>query len=413
MSDSSASQLNVLCLIYEGDSMIDHDPIVTNYGPFMTEEPTRGDDIDLQDQQAPLNACLDALLYQDGEARSLTQRSLDLIAASTKKLDRKHDSFIRFLRWFGHDRLRSKHISYDEVEVCEHPLHPYFIGECCRTALRHKAEHLVKSVKYYVQALQGMYTVSTCPQCHIQQRYIQPYNLTSYSVPNWSLLLPRLVTYSLGGCAWGHMGIYYKYADDANASMRDPAKGLRYLLDTESEGNVIGRVFDSIGDHYIQGNGCDQDPTLALTFYQRAVDLGHLPAYVSLSIMLWRGQRGYPADKNRALLTLLDAEKKGVSVKDDRILEKLILRLIDGLPRHSAQLLGEFKNVGELVLHYCDVLIQRGSHIGYRLKGEVYQYGHAGIAIDEAKAIAIWEEADKVGLATHYIYCHYLIPAYM
>lgn len=149
---------------------------------------------------------------------------------------------------------------------------------------------------------------------------------------------------------------------------------------------------------------------MATRYYQRAIDLGYPPAYIS--DFYWGTTFGKPEERDKVLLGLLEAEHKGIGVKDGRIIAKILEHLKDRKYTPNAEVLGKFNNKGEMALHYCDVLIERGIPHGYYMKGALYKFGEATVPDDESKAVSIWEEADRLGLANVIIYCHGLAPAY-
>lgn len=168
-------------------------------------------------------------------------------------------------------------------------------------------------------------------------------------------------------------------------------------------GSRDGLILHMIGEAYRNGRVCSTDYLKAMEYYHHAIDVGYVPAYVGKSELLWQGGNGIAVDRDKSLLLLVEAEEKAVGVKDDLIIKEIFVRLSihhDFKP----ETLGRFRNKGEMSLHYCDILIERGSPSGYYFKGSLYAYGRDGLPEDEAKAVSIWEEADRVGLADYRIY---------
>lgn len=208
-----------------------------------------------------------------------------------------------------------------------------------------------------------------------------------------------------------YLGIYALHKFGSGEVEGDKGKAFNYLLDLEKADNVAGCVLVQIGQCYFQGDGCKEDLSKAALYHQRALDIGYTP-YNSLSIAMWGPFSKIPQKKDKAVLTLSEVEKKGLALKDDRILLLAIKCLIEDNTNPNADVLGTFKSAGEMALHYCDVLISRGSPLGYYQKGRIYQYNEVNIPKDATKAVALWEEADRLGLADFDIYFNGLVEAY-
>lgn len=192
----------------------------------------------------------------------------------------------------------------------------------------------------------------------------------------------------------------------------DSPRALTYLHDLEREGHENACIFSAISSFYKYGYGCDEDMEKALEYDRRAVDLGYPPAYLTLFDTLWYGTSELPKDQHKAMVLLLEAEEKGILGEDERIIGSLIsaVGFEDELP---PEILGKFKNRAEMILHYCDVLIDRKIPEGYYCKGRVYMDGDDGMPKDKAKAVSIWEEAVRLGLANINVYYSGLQKAYM
>lgn len=193
----------------------------------------------------------------------------------------------------------------------------------------------------------------------------------------------------------------------------DKAKAFSYARELEMEGYVDGGINEQIGIAYSRGVGCNNDISAAVSYLQRAIDDNYTLAAIDLFHLLGLGGPGLPADKRSAMMTLVETENKSEGVYDDRIVGELVNKLIESRYVPSAQCLGRFKDQGEMALHYCNVLIKKRSPLGYQLKGDIYTRGIGGIKKDDSKAVSVWEEADRHGLATFEIYCYHLAPAYM
>lgn len=204
------------------------------------------------------------------------------------------------------------------------------------------------------------------------------------------------------------------YKDRSTSFQGDIAPAQRYLLDLEVAGNVDGCLFVELGECYMEGVGRHRDQSTAVMYQQRAIDLEYPPASVKLSKRYWDGYRTVTNDEDKSIIAALKAEESGMARKDERILANLLWNLTSTRPyTPNAEILGAFKSKIEMILHFCDVLTQRGSSVGHTLKGFMYFWGDPGLQADEAKALSIWEEADtdSVGLASTAVYllgfCHF------
>lgn len=189
---------------------------------------------------------------------------------------------------------------------------------------------------------------------------------------------------------------YVRRYELADRDREQHLKSLPYLLDLEREGHIDGQLFGYLGIKYDVSYA--NDPLKAKMYYQRAIERGYIPPYALRS--------SSDADNEtieKALLILLEAESKGLDMKDDRIFHSVfeVLTLHTASYTPSSQVLGKFKDATEMALHYCDVLIQRRSPLGYSAKSDIYSFGIPGVSRDECKAMAILEEGARVGRCTH------------
>lgn len=138
--------------------------------------------------------------------------------------------------------------------------------------------------------------------------------------------------------------------------------------------------------------------------FQRAMDIGHTSAYFWMSSMYTvKDLPGFPPqDMNKAIAILMEAGEKGV--KDDRVLLQAIDNVYTDLNDPKADLLVKYKSKDKLALYICDLLIQGGAAEGYYRKGLIHYRGVDGGEPDIEKAVAIWKEAEQVGLATYSMY---------
>lgn len=220
------------------------------------------------------------------------------------------------------------------------------------------------------------------------------------------------------GSLLGYVGRYDVYAQ---GRIGIPAEAYRYLMDLELEGVINPWLAVKIGDGYRDGvihsgdvNRATEyyqtaiqsgDVNRAIEYYQTAIQSGYVPAYLSLHLLL------RDVSPEKAMLTLLEAEEKGLGQLDERVL-KLVIEDLHELYYPSKKALGKFKDRGEMVLHYCDVLISRNSPIAYDKKGYTYWAGLAGVVESISTALELFNEGDQAGLLPVYAYTNLLSYAY-
>lgn len=174
----------------------------------------------------------------------------------------------------------------------------------------------------------------------------------------------------------------------------DERKFARYLLDVEMDGCTDGSIMSRLGDNYASAHGCVRNQSLAKKYWARAAGFGYLTAHVSLH---------YSSGNAASMLALVEAAKRGEGRDAAWIIETMVERL-QGIHQPAPRTFGPFKDKGSMMLYFCDALIEKQSPIGYHIKGSLHMYGNDGIPVNVAKAISIWEEADKLGLATWDVY---------
>lgn len=217
----------------------------------------------------------------------------------------------------------------------------------------------------------------------------------------------------VGGCTWGYRAVYDMYSKGCDEIKGNDRKPLTYLSDLVREGHTDAWIRGLIGECYARGVGCAQDPRVAMLYYVHGIEEGYTSAYKPLLDLL-AGIKFHTQSKgHKAMLAQVIAEERKVILDDDRIVA-LLLRLM--LDRHvdfhpKPKELGRFQTKGTAALYYANILIQRGSPVGYLYKGEVYMYGHADLS-DWSKAVSIWEEADRQGKANFEIYYKHLQDVY-
>lgn len=214
----------------------------------------------------------------------------------------------------------------------------------------------------------------------------------------------------VGGCGWGLSG-RYNFLSDRSGS-RDK-ESFQYLLDLEGEGHIDGSVFNMIGKQYSYSPRYPEGQAMAMMYYQRSIDDGFARAAVDICYLLYPHVTGTHAQADKAVLSLLESEHKGLGLKDDCILDELVKILTDFNDEYypNPDILGSFQSKSEMALHYCDVLIQRKSPLGYKNKADIYEHGLARVGKDMSKAVSIWKEAINEGLANYDI-CYALQKAY-
>lgn len=128
------------------------------------------------------------------------------------------------------------------------------------------------------------------------------------------------------------------------------------------------------------------------------------------------GSASYKFEPRDILGLVAKVEKEGMKFKEyDRILQILIYYPPDDV---DSSLFGMCKNRDKLIDHCRNILIQKYPSIGYQLRGETYwRYKEV------AKAVEVWEEADRLGVATSDMYydsdhtfdveCMGLVPVYL
>lgn len=213
----------------------------------------------------------------------------------------------------------------------------------------------------------------------------------------------------LGGSQYSHIDVLKCFASDSNGNLKNAFHSSR---DLEIAGIVDPLLYVEVGHTYLYRNCTDENPSLALWYFQRGADMGSIQAYASMYFMWWDGSPRCHVDRHEAVTVLLNAEERGIGAHDHQLLSILIDSLLDEDYVPNRTILGTFNNKWEMALHYCDVLIQRGSSVGYHSKATLYRYGNEDFPQDIRKAVEVWEEADKAGLANFLAYTYGLINAY-
>lgn len=144
---------------------------------------------------------------------------------------------------------------------------------------------------------------------------------------------------------------------------------------------------------------------VAIQYFERAIKMNCSTGYVELS-RVWSGSCiGVKKDHNKAISYLLEALKKGIWD------EKLIIALLS-LPDNVTLEEGEGESISllkcetynQMIIHLCHEMIRLGIPLGYETLASRYHYGYGGLQSDDAKSLALWTEADRLGLATGGVY---------
>lgn len=182
------------------------------------------------------------------------------------------------------------------------------------------------------------------------------------------------------------------HLDQLSNHWKEAKKKCAYLLELEREGYVDSDLFVRLAEAYGGGLGCAGNLLTSSKYHHLAVARGGASGYLYTA-------RGYAVFSfpETVMLSMLEAEERGV--RDTSILNMLIDCLCVRQYRPSDTVLGPFKNKMEMTLHYCDVLIERESPRGYYWKAYIHWSGINGQEIDQYKAVAVWQEADRLGLA--------------
>lgn len=206
-----------------------------------------------------------------------------------------------------------------------------------------------------------------------------------------------ILLFDSGGYHRGFLGLHFLHRGPWDDDEERILKSYQYLLDVEMEGCTVECVYHKIGDIYNHYTDDDSEQQVdVLRYYQRAASEMYYPAYLSQHYYWWS------RDTDRAVMVWKEAEEKGL--KDERVLKQIIDCLRQPSYTPSAQVLGQFSSKTEMTLYYCDALIRSQPSEGYFLKGYTYWYGNAGLRIDKANAVKIWEEADRLGVANSQTY---------
>lgn len=372
-----------------------------------------------EDDEA-LNLILSALVcYDEDEIRRLplTHSRLKLVNKHKVRLNEADSLLVEgILQYdFLHDQESSNLFVDAHEKGCTHPILHLFLGQYHRKMTSPMLVCTSVALDCYVKSIGGTFVLlQVDPGCR------GTYPLLT-SVPPLSLHVYAfcITLYCAAGSMLGHFGIVEMYEDDLNiASPDDKVKAYTYLLELERQGHVDASLFYKLFDHNAE---CLLDWTgslLAFEYCDRAMGMGHVPAIRDWTYKMWGfGGYGSPEKCHKVIATLLEAvETWG---EDDRLLDLLIDRLctMHRTPSDTLDpLLSKFGSYGEAVMHYCDVLIQRGSPLGYLWKSDVYHEGKVGVPRDVSKAVSLYAEADRLGLATFDFYTLFgagLIRAYM
>lgn len=103
-----------------------------------------------------LDACLDALLYQDNAFRPVTHNLLKRLEQAKATLGEANTLFIEGLRRFGRLDPPFEYLTRAEEKGCDHPYFYYFLAECHRGVCQGCPVDEAKALEYYNMAIKGM-----------------------------------------------------------------------------------------------------------------------------------------------------------------------------------------------------------------------------------------------------------------
>lgn len=331
------------------------------------------------------NAIFRALFYQDWKAKPPSSRTFEFVNQIKSSMSECDVLFIEgLMKCHSHSEIEK--FKAAERKGCYHPFLYYHLAKYYSQAAKRRRVVSAKALECCMKSISGKYFRLWEP--------LHPLHLLCSLHPFQaaSICLSTSLSYFCQPYTGGWMpSLLYIYSLCTNSFDRKGLKQLCYLLDLEREGNMDGQLFISIGYRYNVCNISNLYTSMTLEYYQRAIDIGYAPAYLRLH-EYWCNTF---ASLDEGPLALVEAEKRGF--EDDRILGELVSSLCEYDTPSKAVHKG-FNDFGEMILHYCDVLIGRGSPHGHYFKGGVYWRGYHGITKDEAKAISIWEEGDRLGL---------------
>lgn len=206
-----------------------------------------------------------------------------------------------------------------------------------------------------------------------------------------------------GGYYLGHLAVADIYRSGEGDVRETFARSLSYLTELESQGYTANQIFKKMAHLYHYGNGFERYLSRALDCYHRSVYTGYIPAdQTRYYLSSYCDEHNSLTSRDKTILSLLEIEKNGV--RDDKLIEDLIQAMHGDTYTPSLQVLGKHKNKRTMILHYCRVLIHMRSPRGYYWKGRFFWNGEDGVPKTKSKAVSIWKEADRLGLADFNMY---------
>lgn len=353
-----------------------------------------------------VSAALDALLYEDGELKNLTQRAVALveIAIATEHPDAL---ILRGIQTFRMGKKPYEYMCMAEERGSTHPLLYHFLGDCWSWEGRGMDIDRVKAQDYYVKALGGTYLMGKTILSLLTTPLAYFFLFLTNSLSRFPTSLGCPI---VGGCSLSFLGLYCNIADNEGDDVDSYTRGLeeafQYLLQCEADGLSDPAIFYRIAQCYLYGHGTSMDCSKARDYFELGAAKGSAQGYLGLKEMAINHSVEYP-DYDLAVKILLAAEEQGV--KDERILEAVIGILCTPDYSPSPEVLGQFQCANVMALYYSEVLIQRKSYLGYQRKGMILWHQMN----DEARGLSVFLDADRHGYATAYTYYHYLAHAYL
>lgn len=193
----------------------------------------------------------------------------------------------------------------------------------------------------------------------------------------------------------GYLGLYSLLAEKIRMFSKS-SKAQAYLLGLEQSGVVFPSLFESIGRCFMM----HVKYTAAQPYIHRAIELGSPNAYLLYCEL--QDKMNPNSDSSGQLPHLLSLiEERGL--RDEVVVFSALSELTRCYGLTSLQKpipLYHYASLIDMALTYANMLVSMESPRGYRLYGELYDCRAFEIPTDPMKAIEIWEEADRRGLAT-------------
>lgn len=233
----------------------------------------------------------------------------------------------------------------------------------------------------------------------------------------------------LAGFLPGHVGVSQVISYDerrGNTVEIRAKKALEYLLKLEKEAEddkpIDASILIAIGSKYESGSGCERSTVKAMAYYKKAAALKDTEAYDRICQLWFKGWGTNRPNNEQRILTLVEAIKDGQLGRDgDDDDDYLLVSLVNDISNNSIfcvippHVYHPFKSQQEMILHYLAMLTQGKSYQGYHSAGTLYWNGceRHSVPKDQKKALEIWLEADKLGIADSITYSTRIVGCYM